>query len=451
LFSPSAPENEYADGIASVHIRGPLDHHEGFGDNYDAIRDRAQEAFEDEDTHTVVFKIDSPGGAVSGLLDTVRAIRLMSEASAKPSVAYVDERAFSAAYALASAFDPIMLPGQVFELVHEHRGVSVKRVRGYQAGLFLGKKAVDAGLADDVGTFDELMAQLKKGLAQTGTTVPPSKDKAETVTMRGYRNTLVAQLKEARQALAKATAKEKSALEGKVAGLQAALEAYEKTTEKHIEHHKTKESGDEDEDEEGNETDRGDDEEGDEEKGDEDEDDEEAKGANSKQSAKSKSSSKAKAGKSKARYDGEEDAASEEDEEEARSEDDEEEGRLKQLRADVTTLTRARENDKRKATLDAALKDRRITPAERKTLAKESMPYIRAYLDARPRGLLMATGDGIEPAVIPGMTTGQLPPDLQKQLDMAVAASGGTITAEQFQKDYEAEQAKRNTSRNGAV
>jgi len=79
------------------------------------------------------------------------------------------------------------------------------------------------------------------------------------------------------------------------------------------------------------------------------------------------------------------------------------------------------------------------------------MPYIRAYLDARPRGLLMATGDGIEPAVIPGMTTGQLPPDLQKQLDMAVAASGGTITAEQFQKDYEAEQAKRNTSRNGAV
>lgn len=532
LFSPSAPENEYADGVACVHIRGPLDHHEGFGDNYDAIRHRAQEAFECEDAHTVIFKIDSPGGAVSGLLDTVRAIRLMSEESSKRSIAYIDERSFSAAYALASACDEIVLPrsgllgsigvistmaeqverdemlgyryvtlasgarktdghihvpiteeataaewervyelaDQFFELVSQYRGISTRKIRGFEAGLFLGQKAVDVGLADRVSTFDELLAQVTQNgaLAQRGTGVPTSSGKA--TAMRGLRNKLVAQIKDCRLAMAKATKEEKLKLEGKLSGLQAALEAYEKTTERHIEHHKTKESGDEDEDEEGNETDRGDDEEGDEEKDEEDEEDEEARGGKTKTAAKSKSKPAAKAGKSKARY---EDEDEEEDEEEARAEEDEEEAKLANivrratgktgvaargafaamqakarqtdaLVSRVTKLERERSDEKRAATIDAALRANRITRREAKTLEKKPQAYVDAYLEARPKALIVGDdGDLAVPAALP---TGEarLPEELETMLQTAMAASEGKISREKFLSDYQASNSKLN-------
>lgn len=538
LFSPYAPENEYADGIACVHIRGPLDHHAGWGDSYDAIRQRAQEAFECDEAQAVIFKIDSPGGAVSGLLDTVRAIRLMSEASAKPCIAYVDERAFSAAYALASPCDEIWIPrsgilgsvgvistmaeqverdemmgyrfvtitsgarksdghihvpitddavaaetervmelaGQFWELVSDFRGLSVKRIRDFQAGLFLGAKAVDSGLADRVGTFDELVAHVKKGLAHSGTGVPTSSTRVpigkEQATMKGLRNKLVAQVKETRQAIAKLSAsatdaKEKIKLEGKLSGLQAALEAYEKTTERHIEHHKTKESGDEDEDEEGNETDRGDSEEDDEEKGDED-DDEEARAGKAKQSASAKSKPGAKGGKAKAKY------AEEDDEEEAKSEDDEEEaalaevvrratgktgvaargafaammGRARQadtLSARVSTMERERRDEKRAATIQSALVNNRITKREAKELAGKPMAYVDAFLEARPRSLVVTQDGELEvPSTLP---TGEarLPEELENMLAQAMAASEGKITREQFLADYKA----RNATLNG--
>lgn len=540
LFSPYAPENEYDEGVACVHIRGPLDHHAGFGDNYDAIRQRAQEAFECEDAECVIFKIDSPGGAVSGLLDTVRAIRLMSEASGKPSIAYVDERAFSAAYAIASACDRIVLPrsgilgsigvistmaeqverdemmgyryvtitsgarksdghihvpitedaeeaerervlelaGQFFELVSDYRGLPKKRIDGFQAGLFLGQKAVKAGLADDVSTFDELLGSIKKGLAQNGTGVStstkgPTDGTENPAMLKGLRNALVTRIKETRQAIAKAGTDEKVKLEGKLSGLQAALEAYEKTTERHIEHHKTKESGDEDEDEEGNETDRGDSEEEDEGKGDQDEEeDEEARGGKSKRAAKgsSKASAKSKT-KSRAMYDKEEeDAASEEDEQEASAEDEEDEEEEAALRdivrratgktgvaargalaglmakatladdahARVRRLERERLAEKKANMLASAFSSHRITKKEHASLAKQPMAYIQAYLDGRKSPLIVGDEGDLRVPDTNERGEAKLPDELENMLQQAVAASDGKVTREEFMANYKA-------------
>lgn len=525
LFSPEAPENEYVDGVACVHVRGPLDHHAGFGDNYDAIRRRAKEAFACEDVHTVVFKLDSPGGAVSGLIDTVRAIRGMSEASDKRSIAYVDERAFSAAYALACSCDEIVLPEsgltgsigvistmadqverdreqgfnfvtitsgarkadghihvpiteeavrveqervdelarQFFALVSEARGLSMRRIQSFQAGLFLGRQAVDDGVADRVSTFDQLLDELSSSVTHFGTSrVKPSREAA----MKGYRTALLAELKEARKALASAKAGDKPKLEGKVAGYEAALEAYKKVTEKHVEHSKThEEDEDDDEDGEGNETDRGDDEDGDEKK------DEEAAAA-------SKSAKASAGGKRKSRMsDEEEEAAAEDDEEEAAYEDEEEEasGRtgvaalvaslerpgmsakaraaLHALKANAEQgaealriakrLEAKREADTFRASVDSALGSKRLTPHEAKCLragkdvtgkplaSKDRNSYLRALLHGRPKAVAFAQGDDGVP--LPGaapewIRTGKLPDDMQKQLEEAKAAIPGLDT-----------------------
>jgi ClpP class serine protease len=486
LFAPDAPENEYANGVACVHIRGPLDHHAGYGDNYDAIRERARQAFECDDAETVIFRIDSPGGAVSGLYDTVRAIRGMAEASGKRTIAYVDERAFSAAYALSCACEEIVLPEsglcgsigvistmadqvkadkmhglnfvtitsgdrkadghihvpisddaieaerrrvdtlalQFFQAVKAARGLPIKAIRGFQAGLFLGAKAVTAGVADRVMGWDQLFAEagVPSTGRQRGTTVPASggtgnvtpRERAE----MNVRGELLKELRAARAALASAsTDVDKATIAGRVAGLEAAVAAYKRVTEKHVEHSKTQEE-DEEEDEEGNETDRGD-----------DEKDDEKKEASSKKSAKA--------------------AAEEDDEEEEASAEDEEEAEAKALlsivrgatgkrgaaaagavsamlsdypkmRAELAAVKRVQAQERVSAKVDAALGERRITKREAKTLRTKPMAHVEAFLEARPAALFAGSDDDLARPVPPqhdAHGNEVLPPDLQKQLD----------------------------------
>jgi signal peptide peptidase SppA len=80
------------------------------GDGYDAIETRVRAAIDDADVRAVVLRIDSPGGEVAGNFECARAIRAMASAAAKPVVAYVDEMACSAAFALACAADAIVTP-----------------------------------------------------------------------------------------------------------------------------------------------------------------------------------------------------------------------------------------------------------------------------------------------------------------------------------------------------
>ena len=219
---PAAPPNETIGQVAVVHIRGVLDHHEGDGgDSYDAICKRVGEACQ-SDARTIVLRIDSPGGVVSGLNECVGEIRTLAKEARKRLICYVGEMAASAAYALACSCEEIVCPrsailgsvgvissmtsyadaneahgvkvvtitsgeckadghpdapitdgalkrerarvekfaGQFFRLAGKARALDPDALRSYQAALFVGGDAVRAELADVVMGWRELLAAL---------------------------------------------------------------------------------------------------------------------------------------------------------------------------------------------------------------------------------------------------------------------------------------------------
>jgi capsid assembly protease len=177
---------------------------------YDAIREAFIAALADDKAKAIVLSVDSPGGEVSGAFDLTDEI--FAARGTKPIVAIADEVGYSAAYALASAADLIIVPrtggvgsigivcchmdfskalsgagvgvtfiqygaqktesapekplsddakgrlqadvdqmGEIFvETVARNRGMTAASVRETEAGTFLGAKAVDVGLADAV-------------------------------------------------------------------------------------------------------------------------------------------------------------------------------------------------------------------------------------------------------------------------------------------------------------
>lgn len=220
-----APKPDQQNGVAVVNIRGPLMHHAGwFFDSYEGIRSRVAAAL-DAGPQALVLRFDSPGGLVSGMIETARALRAMADEAAVPMIAYVDGSASSAAYALACACDRIVVPptgmvgsvgtldvltdatsqaemfglkhrlvtsgarkgdgnpivpisdeavaavqqrvdelaGVFFAHVADRRGIGADEVAALQAALATGAEAVRLGLADEVQTFDELLASLASG------------------------------------------------------------------------------------------------------------------------------------------------------------------------------------------------------------------------------------------------------------------------------------------------
>lgn len=108
LEPPPKPVNTVHGDVEVVAISGPLDHHAGdWCDSYDAILERVDTALAGG-CSTVVMKLNSPGGLVSGCFETARAIRAKAQAAGKRLVCYVDGNACSAAYALAAAADEIV-------------------------------------------------------------------------------------------------------------------------------------------------------------------------------------------------------------------------------------------------------------------------------------------------------------------------------------------------------
>lgn len=219
-YDPPTPvSHEMRDGVAVVAITGPLMHHKGWFESYDAIKERVSLALAGR-PKAVVLSIDSPGGVVSGCMETARELRAMAAAAKVPLLAHVEGTACSAAYAIASAAERIALPetglvgsigvitamydhsaadaryglrvemiasgerkadgcpsvpitpeamaaeqtivdtlaGVFFELVAEHRGTNAEAVRGLEAGVMLGRAAITAGLADEVASLDEMIA-----------------------------------------------------------------------------------------------------------------------------------------------------------------------------------------------------------------------------------------------------------------------------------------------------
>ncbi|WP_342705151.1 S49 family peptidase [Burkholderia arboris] len=75
---------------------------------YNAIRHNFIEALNDKDVKAIALSIDSPGGEVAGCFDLADLI--YESRSIKPTLAILNECAYSAAYALASACEQITVP-----------------------------------------------------------------------------------------------------------------------------------------------------------------------------------------------------------------------------------------------------------------------------------------------------------------------------------------------------
>jgi ClpP class serine protease len=217
---------DLVDGVAVIQVEGTLVHKNGTlrpysgMTGYDGIRINLLTALSDQKARAIAFDIDSPGGECAGcfdLADTIFAAR-----GKKPMWAILTEMACSAAYALASSCDRVIVPrtgvtgsigiiamhvdmsgwldenglvvtllkygdnkddfaetkplskkaydramadinimGGMFDaLVARNRKIKAGKVKSYQAGTFMGQAGVTAKLADAVMAPDAAMHEL---------------------------------------------------------------------------------------------------------------------------------------------------------------------------------------------------------------------------------------------------------------------------------------------------
>lgn len=202
--------------------------------SYTGITAQLDTALASPDVAAILLEVDSPGGESGGVFDLADRIRAVS--SIKPVWAVVNDMAFSAAYALASAASKVFVSrtggvgsigviamhvdqsekdtqdgvrytavfagdrkndlnphepisdtahavlkaevDRVYELfvetVARHRGLDADAVRATEAGLFFGPDAVATGLADAVGSLDDALTQLTQSLSPLPTQVAPA-------------------------------------------------------------------------------------------------------------------------------------------------------------------------------------------------------------------------------------------------------------------------------------
>lgn len=101
-------------GIALIRVDGVLLHRLGWMGSfwgltgYDGLRQAFLGAIADEQVRAIMLDVDSPGGEVAGCFDLVDA--MFDARGEKPVWAVLNECAYSAAYALASAADRIVVP-----------------------------------------------------------------------------------------------------------------------------------------------------------------------------------------------------------------------------------------------------------------------------------------------------------------------------------------------------
>jgi ClpP class serine protease len=228
----AAPYAVLDGGIAVVPVLGPLVARNdwlsalfgaiAYGDLVGAVA----QAFADQDVRAVVLEVDSPGGEVAGLFDAVVALRDLKERYGKPLYAIADEAALSAAYALASAADRLIvtrtaevgsigvvavhidesgadkqaglawtyvfagdrkvdgnehqplsdraraamqadvdrLHSELCALVAANRGTTPVAILSTEAAIYRGELAVAAGLADGVGTLESVIGDVVANL-----------------------------------------------------------------------------------------------------------------------------------------------------------------------------------------------------------------------------------------------------------------------------------------------
>jgi len=238
MFMPGAESAErkvfdVSGPLAVVPVHGSLVHKNGLNPSsgmtgYDGLTTKVKAAAEDPDVKGILLDIDSPGGEVSGVFDLADVVR---EARVeKPVWAICNEVAASAAYAIASQADKIIVPrtgvigsigvvtmhadfsaqlasgGISVTLIHagEHkvdgnpyerlpdsvrssmqervdyiydvflktvaagRGGDVELYRATEAQIYMGQAAVDVGLADAVMSPQDAVSAFLEELAGAG-------------------------------------------------------------------------------------------------------------------------------------------------------------------------------------------------------------------------------------------------------------------------------------------
>lgn len=204
--------------------------------SYEGIAAEIDTAMKDTEIHSILLDINSPGGEATGMFGVAQKVR--EAAAEKPVVAVVNDIAASAAYGIASGAHEIVISPTSFTgsigvvMVHmDHSGELKKKgvkptilqkgankthgnpfgplsgdavsslnemmtvlydqfletvaagrgskldaaaARATEAGIFVGAKAVDAGVADRVGTFDDVLAELQTS-ARSGITTEKDK------------------------------------------------------------------------------------------------------------------------------------------------------------------------------------------------------------------------------------------------------------------------------------
>jgi ClpP class serine protease len=214
------------DGIAVLCLKGPIAHHAPSKRADEAYSWHSYEALAREvecamvgGARAVVLKVDSPGGVAAGMGEAHKALRRLSTKHDVPLYGFSDEMACSAAYHLISACREVwttpaghlgsvgvilctediteykadlhpgqpvtddvlaraqskvdILAGQFFRRVARSRGQSPcgaklsdpRAVAALQAGVYIGKDAVKAGLADGVASWNDFLAYIKSAVS----------------------------------------------------------------------------------------------------------------------------------------------------------------------------------------------------------------------------------------------------------------------------------------------
>ena len=197
--------------------------------SYHDIEAMAEAAFADPEVRAVLLEIDSSGGEAGGVFDLAQRLRSLSQTSGKPLWAIADEAALSAAYAIACAADRIWLTRtaevgsigvvavhvdesvadakaglnytflhagahkvdghplaplpapvaadiqadieqlhtQFIALVAGFRRLTPEAIRDTEARVYRGEAALQAGLADQIGTRAEAITALQRQLAMS--------------------------------------------------------------------------------------------------------------------------------------------------------------------------------------------------------------------------------------------------------------------------------------------
>ncbi len=229
LFMREEGNLSVRDGVGLVPIRGGL-----FRWKLGDIRKRFDEAVRREDVRAILLDVDSPGGTVTDTFDLADAI--YAARSSKPVWAVVNDAAYSAAYALASSAERVLLTrtagvGSVgviavhlewskydarvgltytpifagerkndysdteplnatarellqaevdrlrtifAETVARNRGMSVADVLATEAGVFYGPAGVESRFADGVAVYDEAFNALREAAQNRAAAAAPS-------------------------------------------------------------------------------------------------------------------------------------------------------------------------------------------------------------------------------------------------------------------------------------